>query len=296
MSSATSNKARDDQLAAGVLISPTLVLSAIFIIGPVIFTVWRSFFAFGLTSSEIEFVGVDNYVQMVGDPIFWTSFKNNLFILVGSLVLQVGGGTIFAAILDRGIRRGRTFFRTVIFAPMVVSTVAVGLLWSMIYDPNVGLLDSTLRALSLPTPQLGWLGDPDLVIVSVLIVASWQFTGFMVVLILAGMQSIPTNLYEAARLDGAGPFHAFWHITLPGVWNVLVVASLITMIGAFKVFDLIYVLTQGGPGNSSQVLGSYIYYNAFSISRMGYANAIAVVLMAFAIALGILQFKISRRA
>lgn len=109
MSSATSNKARDDQLAAGVLISPTLVLSAIFIIGPVIFTVWRSFFAFGLTSSEIEFVGVDNYVQMVGDPIFWTSFKNNLFILVGSLVLQVGGGTIFAAILDRGIRRGRTF-------------------------------------------------------------------------------------------------------------------------------------------------------------------------------------------
>ena len=130
----------------------------------------------------------------------------------------------------------------------------------------------------------------------VLLVAAWQYTGFMMVLILAGLQGIPGELYEAAALDGARGMKAFWYITLPAIRNVLIVAVLITTIGGFKVFDLIYVLTQGGPANATQVLGTYIYLQAFNLTNMGYANAIAVVLLVIAVALGWMQLKTSRKA
>ena len=130
----------------------------------------------------------------------------------------------------------------------------------------------------------------------VLIVAAWQYTGFMMVLILAGLQAIPKDLYEAAALDGARGLRAFWSITLPSLRNVLIVAVLITTIGGFKVFDLIYVLTGGGPANATQVLGTYIYLQAFNLTNMGYANAIAVVLLMIAVLLGWLQLKVSRQS
>ena len=129
-----------------------------------------------------------------------------------------------------------------------------------------------------------------------LVVAAWQYTGFMMVLILAGLQGIPKELYEAASIDGARGLKAFWHITLPSIRNVLLVAVLITTIGGFKVFDFVFVLTQGGPANATQVLGTYIYLQAFNLANMGYANAIAVVLLAIAVVLGWLQLKASRRA
>lgn len=128
----------------------------------------------------------------------------------------------------------------------------------------------------------------------VVIIAAWQHTGFMMVLILAGLQGIPKNLYEAAALDGARGMRAFWSITLPNLKNILILAILITTIGGFKVFDLIFVLTGGGPANSTQVLGTYIYQQAFSLTNMGYANAIAVVLLLIAVALGWLQLRVSR--
>jgi raffinose/stachyose/melibiose transport system permease protein len=211
-------------------------------------------------------------------------------------VLQVGIGTVLAAILDRGLSTGSTFFRTIIFMPMVVSAVAVALIWLIILDPNIGILNAIVKSLGLAPPQRGWLGDPNISIWMVLVVAAWQYTGFMMVLILAGLQGIPKELYEAGALDGARGLKAFWFITLPSIRNVLLVAVLITTIGGFKVFDLIFVLTQGGPANATQVLGTYIYLQAFNLTNMGYANTVAVVLLAIAVVLGWMQLKASRRA
>jgi ABC-type sugar transport system permease subunit len=179
---------------------------------------------------------------------------------------------------------------------MVVSAVAVALIWQVILDPNVGALNTVIKAVGLTPPTLGWLGDPRISIWVVLLIACWQYTGFMMVLILAGLQGIPKELYEAASLDGARGLKAFRHITLPSIRNVLIVAVLITTIGGFKVFDLIYATTQGGPANATQVLGTYIYLQAFNLGNMGYANAISVVLLGIAVVLGWVQLTVSRKA
>ena len=177
---------------------------------------------------------------------------------------------------------------------MVVSSVAVGLIWLMILDPNIGPLNRLVKFAGLTPPMLGWLGDPDLAIWMFLVVAAWQYTGFMMVLVLAGLQGVPDEIYQAAALDGARGVRAFWYITLPSIRNVLIVAVLITSIGAFKVFDLIYVTTRGGPAHATEVLGTYIYLQAFNLGSMGYANTIAVFLLVIAVVLGLLQLQISR--
>ena len=279
-----------------LMLAPALLLFGIFILIPVSMTVTGSFFDFGLTSPTWEFAGLDNFAKAAGDPVFWLALRNNLIFVFGSIILQVGAGTILAAILDRGIRRGSTVLRTIIFAPMVVSSVAVGLIWLMILDPNVGALNAIVKGVGLSPPTRGWLGDPNVAVWMLLIVAAWQYTGFMMVLVLAGLQGVPQEIYQAAALDGARGVRAFWYITLPSIRNILIVAVLITTIGAFKAFDLIYVTTQGGPANATQVLGTYIYLQAFGIGNMGYADALSVVLLVIALILGWLQIKYSRKA
>ncbi len=279
----------------GLMLLPALLLCGVFIFFPVVMTILGSFYSFGL-GGNWQFVGLENYTRAFGDPVFWTALKNNLIIVFGSIVLQVGFGAIIAAILDRGITIGRVVFRTIIFAPMVVSSVAVALIWLIILDPNIGPLNVLVRGLGLTPPRLGWLGDPAISIYVLLVVAAWQYTGFMMVLILAGLQGISKDIYDAAALDGAKGLRAFWYITLPSIRNVLIVAILITTIGAFKVFDLVYVMTRGGPANATQVMGTYVYLQAFTIGNMGFANAISVVLLLIALVLGWLQLKTSRRA
>jgi raffinose/stachyose/melibiose transport system permease protein len=278
------------------MLVPALGLITIFIIIPAGLAFLGSFFSFSTTSANWTYVGTGNYSRLATDPVFWVALRNNVFIVVGSIMTQVGFGTILAAILDRGLPRGATIFRTIIFAPMVVSSVAVALIWLIILDPNMGSLNAFVRAVGLTPPTLGWLGDPNVAIWMILVIAVWQYTGFMMVLILAGLQGIPKELYEAGALDGARGLKAFWHITLPSIRNVLIVAVLITTIGGFKVFDLVFATTGGGPANTTQVLGTYAYLQAFTLQNMGYANAISVVLLVIAVILGWLQLKISRRA
>jgi ABC-type sugar transport system permease subunit len=278
-----------------IMMIPALGLIAVFIILPAALAVFGSFFSFTTTSSNWAFVGLENYARAAADPVFWVALRNNIIIVVGSVVLQVGFGTILAAILDRGLPRGATIFRTIIFAPMVVSSVAVALIWLIILDPNIGSLNALVRSVGLTPPMLGWLGDPNVAMWMILLIAAWQYTGFMMVLILAGLQGIPKELYEAGSLDGARGLKAFWYITLPSIRNVLIVAVLITTIGGFKVFDLVFATTGGGPANSTQVLGTYAYLQAFTLQNMGYANAISVVLLLIAVILGWLQLKTSRR-
>jgi raffinose/stachyose/melibiose transport system permease protein len=282
-------------VANAVMLAPALVICTVFIFIPAALSIIGSFYSFGLTSQNWTWEGLGNYERAVQDPIFWVALRNNVIIVIGSIMLQVGIGCVLAAILDRGLPTGSTFFRTIIFMPMVVSAVAVALIWLIILDPNIGILNAIVKSLGLTPPQRGWLGDPNVSIWMVLIVAAWQYTGFMMVLILAGLQGIPRELYEAGSIDGATGLRAFWHITLPSIRNVLIVAVLITTIGGFKVFDFVFVLTQGGPANATQVLGTYIYLQGFNLTNMGYANTIAVVLLAIAVVLGWMQLKVSRR-
>lgn len=285
---------RREYLDAYILISPAVFIFLFFLIYPLFRTIQVSFYDYGLTNPVMKYVGLENYLNMLRDPVVWIAIRNNLIILTGSVVIQVGMGMILAAILNRGIRWGKTIFRTILFAPMVMSVVAVGVLWQLIYDPGVGFLNKILKLLQLGVPQQGWLGDPNLVVYSILAAACWQYTGFMMVLLLAGMQSVPLELYEAANLDGASEIQSFLYVTIPCIRNVILAAVLITMIGAFKVFDIVYVLTRGGPANSSQVLGTYIYYQAFTNNNAGYGSALAVVLLVVAIILGIVQLRFSR--
>lgn len=282
-------------LSAMVMMAPALVLVGTFILIPAAVAVVGSFFSFGMTSSSWTFVGIANYGHAVTDPLFWRAISNNVFIAVGSVVSQVGGGAVLAALLDRGIKRGNVVYRTIIFMPVVISSIAVSFVWMLILDPNVGPLNATVKLLGLVPPRLGWLGDPSISLWMLLLIAAWQNVGFQMMLILAGLQAIPREHYEAAALDGARGLKAFWYITLPGIRNVLVLATLITVIGAFKVFDLVFVTTGGGPANATQVLGTYTYTQAFSFGNMGYANAMAVVLLASAALLGWLQVRLSRR-
>ena len=277
------------------LLAPALGLVGIFVLLPSLMTFIGSFFSFGITSSAWNWVGLGNYVRAISDPVFWLALKNNVIIIVGSIISQVGLGAIIAAILDRGIKRGTTAYRTIIFMPVVVSSVAVSLVWMMIYDPNTGALNALVKAVGLTPPRLGWLGDPSISIWMVLVTAAWANVGFQMVLILAGLQAIPKELYEAASLDGAKGMKSFWYITLPGIRNILIVGVLISTIGSLKVFDLIFVMTGGGPANATQVMGTYIYLQAFNLGNMGYANALSIILLLIALLLGAAQLKLSRR-
>ena len=276
------------------MLLPALLCFVVFIAYPLVNTVRWSLFDASLTSQVRRFVGFGNYVELFDDPVFWVSLRNNFIILVGSVIFQVGLGLILAALFDRGVRRGGAFFRTLIFTPAVMSSVAVGIVWQLLLNPQLGVVNPLLEALGVAPPRLGWLGDPTLAIFGVLLVACWQYTGYMMVLLLAGIQSVPGELYEAATLDGASEVQSFWFVTLPGIRKVLITATLITMIGAFKVFDLVYILTGGGPANASQVLGTYLYNQAFTQARMGYACAIAVVLLVFAMSLSVMQLRLGR--
>ena len=273
------------------MVLPAVAVFVAFLAVPMAQTVWGSLFSFSLADPARRFVGLANYAELVRDPVFWTGLVNNLIILVGSVVVQVGGGLVLAWLLDRGVRRFRGLFRTLLFVPMTMSVVAVGLLWQFVYYPSVGLLPQALEAVGLAAPSLGFLGDPALVTLSILAVTCWQYTGFVMVILLSGMQAVPDSLFEAARLDGATEFQTFRHVVVPAIRPVIVVAVLLTMVGAFKVFDHVYVLTGGGPAGSSQVLGTYLYQNAFTLDRMGYACALAVVLLVVTFALGVAQLR-----
>ena len=283
---------KNRQWASYAMIAPALLLFFIFVAYPLFNTIASSLYDYGLTSKSRSFIGLGNYLELVHDSVFWISFRNNIIILLGSVIFQVGGGLVLAAACNRGLSEGAsTVARTIIFAPMVMSSVAVGILWQIVLNPSIGLVDATLTFLRLPKPSLGWLGDPNLAIFSILLVACWQFTGFMMVILLAGMQGVPSELYEAATLDGATETQSFFFITIPAIRNVIIASTLITMIGSFKAFDLVYLLTLGGPAHASEVLGTYLYKNAFNLNRMGYASAIAVVLLIFTVTLSIMQLR-----
>ncbi|MCP8970027.1 carbohydrate ABC transporter permease [Ectobacillus ponti] len=276
-------------------ILPALLLILSFVFLPIILNVYNSLFRWNSFTAEKVFVGLKYYKKLFADDIFYTSLKNNSLYAVISLVFQVGGGLVVAAILeDKVIRRFQPFFRTVFFIPSVISIAVVGLLWQLLYNPEVGLVNGALKAIGQADWARSWLGDSKTAIYAVIAVSQWQYTGYMAMLFLVAMQKIPFEYYEAAMIDGASKLRTFFSITLPHIKEMVLVGTVITVIGAFKVFDEVYVMTAGGPGRSTEVLGTMLYRAAFRNDEMGYASTIGTVIFVITLTLSLIQMRIGK--
>lgn len=278
----------------GVFLLPAAALYGTFLLWPIGQTVWLSFTNWtGLTSSP-RWTGLANYRHLVGDRRFFAGLENNLKWVVGSWFAQ-GLGLLLAAMLSAQWIRFRTFFRTVMFIPAIMSLVVVGIVWDQIYDPNAGLLNTTLNDVGLHHLTQGWLANSNTAMPSVIATANWTYYGFAMVIFLGGLQSIDRNLYEAAALDGAGAARQFLYVTLPGLRNQITLLLLVSFINTLRTFDLVYVMTSGGPGRATEVVAYYIYSLAFVTQQVGYGAAAAVVLTLIALAVTVIFLRLRER-
>ncbi|CUX94771.1 MULTISPECIES: carbohydrate ABC transporter permease [Bacillus amyloliquefaciens group] len=274
-----------------LFLAPALIF-LLFVYIPIIENVFFSLFEWSSFQPEKTFIGLKNYIDLFRDPVFFTALRNNVLYAVISLICQVGGGLILAAVLeDRLVRKWSPFFRTVFFLPVVISMTVIALLFDFIYNPEIGLLNQLLEAVGLDELTRAWLGDENTAMLSVIFVSQWQSVGYIAMLYIVSIQSIPAELYESAQLDGAGKIQQFFHITVPQTKEMSFVAVVMTLTGAFTVFNEPYILTGGGPGNASEVLSTFLYKSAFTKDMMGYASAIATVVLLLTLALSLIQMK-----
>jgi raffinose/stachyose/melibiose transport system permease protein len=259
-------------------VAPALVVFALFMLAPLAYAVQLSFFEWdGLGLGT--WVGLDNYVAVFSDPELRAPFVHALVLVCFFSLLPVSLGLFLAALMMRSQIRGAGFFRTVIFLPQVIALTVVAVVWRQIYAPS-GPLNDALRAVGLGAWARGWLGDPHWVLVAIGLVGAWVGTGLCMVLFLAGLAKVGRELYEAARLDGAGLFREFWAISVPAVRGELAVALTLTMVAALRTFDLVYVMTAGGPGDASRVPSYEVYDRAIQEGDVGTGITIALVLTA----------------
>lgn len=269
---------------------PALILIACFVYYPLIANLVYSFFAFSAGAGAMTPVGLDNIVRVINDPIIHTALINNVVYAVVSIICQVGGGLVIAAWLTSlmGKRMG-AFLRSVYFMPAVISITVVALMFTFIYNSRGGLLNSFLEAVGLGHLQTAWLADVDTAMGSVIAVSQWQSIGYICMLYIVALQQIPSEYYEAAALDGAGRIRQFFSITVPQAKEMIFVAMILTVSGAFTVFNEPFILTGGGPGNTTQVLATYMYNQGFYQNQMGYASAIATLIFVITLILSLVQ-------
>jgi ABC-type sugar transport system permease subunit len=266
------------RLVAYLYLVPMVALVGVFLLYPAADTVWTSHTdSNGLDQAKI--IGLDNYVNLVKDSAFKTSFVNTLYWVVGVLVLQVGLGLLMALVLA-STALGRVL-KGVFYLPATISAAATGVLWFFVFSPDQGILNSFLRLVGLGSLEHTWLtADPPLNSWAMIVAFTWQGLGPTMILFLVGLQSIPRDPIEAALVDGATGFRLFWHVTLPLLRPMTAVVVGISLINSFKVFDLIWVMTQGGPYRSSETLAVTMYRESFVSFHVGYGAAVAVVLTA----------------
>jgi len=251
---------------------PTLLGLFFFTVGPFLVAIYISFTSWSLFQGPV-WVGLANYKKMFHDPLFWTSWWNTAVYTGFSVPLSMIIGLGIAVLLNRKLR-GMAFFRVLFFAPMTIGVVASGLLWAWMFSPQYGLLNYIFHFVGLG--PFRWLTSASTCLMSIIIVGVWRALGFTIVIFLAGLQSIPEALYDAAAVDGAGGWRKFRHITIPMLSPTIFFSTLIGVIMSFQVFEQTYVMTQGGPGNSTLTIIYFIYQNGFSYLRMGYASAVSV--------------------
>lgn len=284
-----------NNLVAYSFIAPNLIGFCIFTLGPILFAFALAFMSWD-GNNPIEFVGLDNFLALKEDTRFKAAFINTIVYSVTTVPLTLGAALGLAIILNQKVK-GRDIFRTIGFFPYVASLVAVAAVWNMIFSPGAGVVNVLLTHLGVARENLPkWAADPDWAMFTVVLFSVWKSMGYYMVIYLAGLQGIPSDLYEAGSIDGANALQKFWYITVPQLRPTTFFVVIMLTINCFKVYDLIYMITQGGPGTSTLVLVYHIYQTAFVTgSNYGYASAISMVLFLMVLLVTVIQFKGERK-
>ncbi|NJK44844.1 MAG: ABC transporter permease subunit, partial [Pleurocapsa sp. SU_196_0] len=276
---------------------PAALLYAVFVLYPFVQSIFLSLTDWNGVSAVKNFVGFENYAKMFSDPLVGLSLGHNLiWIVIGTVIPIVIG--LLLAVLVSGTKRGYNVFRTAFFLPQVLSPVIIGITWGWIYHPLFGVLNTLLERVGLVGWQRGWLGETSLALYAVLIAAMWAAVGFVFVILLAGLQNVSVELLEAADIDGANAWQKVWNVIVPQLSNVLTVVATLLLIGGFSVFDIVFIMTQGGPANSTQLLATYAYQQAFIQNKIGYGAALVTVMTLLALTASVvfIEFEKGRSA
>jgi multiple sugar transport system permease protein len=283
-----------EQLHTYTLILPWIAVFSIFWLYPLLYAAFLSFSEYQTLSGEHTFIGLDNYIRILSDKIFLISLKNTLVFTLGTVPVTTALALFLAVLLDSKLVKFKNFFRSSFFMPSVTSMVVIALIFTNLYTQD-GYINSLMKMLNLTYPERGWLMNQNTALFSIMAMDVWMATGYYMVLFLAGMQTIPKDLYESAILAGANSWQKFIKITLPLVKPTLLFVVVINTIKSFQVFIEIYVMTKGGPLNSTTTLVYHIYNNAFEkTDTMGYASAMAFILFFILMLFSFIQMKILR--
>ncbi|WP_409252163.1 carbohydrate ABC transporter permease [Bacillus sp. SCS-153A] len=277
-----------------LFVLPGLILYSIFFIYPTLSALFYSFTDWDGLTPDYNFVGVDNYINIfTNDSIFVKAFGNNLKFMLFVVIFQTAFSLLFALYLVKNTKTN-IFLRALYFFPTILSSVSVAFIWSFVYDPNLGILNTLLEKANLEALTHNWLGDQDIAIFSIAVVQVWMHTGQMLIIFVAGLQNIPEDLYEVAKIEGASRWQRFRFVTWPLVAPAATIVIAYTTIQSFKAFDLIFAMTRGGPNYSTEILATLIYSTAFRSFKFGYASAESVIFMIVIAIITIVQFKLLR--
>ena len=273
-------------------LAPTVVLLLALTVYPLFYIVRISLYR--LTPGGEVFVGMENFLRLFQDAFFHQALWHTLVFAAVALALELGLGLVLALLLDSRIR-ARGLWRSLFLLPMILPPVVAGVIWRLIYNPNFGVLNGLLQALGIDTTQLTWLADPSVALLSVIFVDVWEWTPFVFLILLAGLQAIPEEPYEAARMDGANAWQVFRDITLPLLRPAILVAVLLRTMDLLRIFDQVFILTQGGPGGATETISLYIYKTAFRFFDFGYAAAMSLALLVATLILSRLFIRLMQR-
>ncbi len=292
---ASARRWRED-LTGWAFAAPFVILFGVFLAFPILASFILSFTSFGLRDLAnpigATFVGLKNYIDLLGDAKFWTSLLNTFYFVVVGVPLTLAIGLLIANALNRGVTRFRTAFRVGYYLPVITSIVAIAVVWRFLLNPDVGLVNMLLGAVGINGPA--WLADPVLAMPSIIAMAVWRNLGFAMVVFLAGLQAIPASLYEAAAIDGATRWQAFRWVTIPMLRPTILFMTVITTIGYLQLFEEPFVMTLGGPLDKTLSVTMYMYQQGFTFFHQGYASALAYVLFIIVATIAFLQFKFLR--
>lgn len=275
-------------------LGPTLILYALFVFVPVIWSAYYGFFNWS-GIGEAKFIGLDNYAEILRDPVFWRALKNNVIFVLASVFGQVPLALMLAVLLHKSNLLQR-FLRSAVFLPMVLSTVVIGMIWQYIYHPQIGILNFLLDALGLESWKLEWLSDRKIAIYSLIPPLIWSYVGLYLIIFMSALQNIPGEIHDAAKIDGVSGARKLVTITLPMIKNTVQVAVILCISGSLKSFDLVYIMTKGGPAHASELLATYMYNSTFTTYRYGFGSAISTTIMVISLLLiGTSQWLTSRK-
>ena len=281
-------------LVPAVFLAPAVLLLAVFLLYPLAETFWLSLVDWNGLGTSRRFVGLDNWATLAHDAHFWLALRNNLALGLLSVLVQLPIALALAVMLDKA-SRGSQLLKILYFMPLLFSSVALGVIFKNLFDPNFGAINGALQGIGLGALAIDWLGDPRYSLASVITVVCWQNVPFYMILFLAGLASFSPDLQAAAKLDGASDWTIFWSIKLPHLQGTIRTAAMLAVIGSLRYFDLIYVMTGGGPDGASEVMATYMYKTVFASSQLGYGSTIAAAMFLAVMLIAMLGLRLTRR-